>query len=163
MSKKILIISAIILVLTVTLTACKSKDAKENASTTGEAVTSNTDTVVETVPITDADGNDIMVTVYEDANGEKYVTNYQGDKIPVTTDADGFGDDVGSLITQTTAANTTAPAQGGTTATTAPAQSTTTTTTQAGTTNENVTGGHPTIGTGSGVQNTVEWNDIKNP
>lgn len=187
MSKKILIISAIILLLTVVLTACKGKEDSKPSDTT----TKNVDEVVATVPVTNEEGTTINVPIYENESGDRYVTNYQGDKIPVTMDADGFNDDIGYLITQTTAPSTTkkdssqkddkttAPsgnngttAPNGSTTTTAPAgdnASTTTSTTAPA--NDNTTTTTTTnqpstsivIGTGSGPQDSIPWSQIKNP
>lgn len=177
MNKKILIISVIILALTVALTACKGKTEKEPDDTT-----SNTDIVVATVPVTNEEGTTIDVTIYQDSKGEQYVTNYQGDKIPMTTDASGFKDDPGYLITQTTVApssvlttapnnnnnsstTTTAPAgnNGSTTTTTAPAVSDPTTSTTSAPSNTTTTGGGIEIGTGAGHQDSIPWDKLKNP
>ena len=162
MNKKILVVSVIILALTVVLTACKGKDYKPT-----DEKPENTDKVVGTVPYTDEQGSEIDITVYEDETGEKYVTNTQGDKIPMTTDSNGFSDDVGSLITQTTAPSTTkAPSGGNSNTTTTQNSSTTTTTTTVTTTSssstqENVTGGPPSIGAVT-EQDTISWDTIKN-
>lgn len=163
MNKKILVVSVIVLALTVVLTACKGKDYKPT-----DEKPENTDKVVGTVPYTDEQGSEIDITVYEDETGEKYVTNIQGDKIPMTTDSDGFSDDVGSLITQTTAPSTTKAPSGGN-GTTAPQNGSTTTTTTTNTTTttspsstqENVTGGPPSIGSVT-EQDTISWDEIKN-
>lgn len=161
MNKKIFVVSAIILALTVVLTACKGKDYKPT-----DEKPENTDKVVGTVPYTDEQGSEIDITVYEDEAGEKYVTNIQGDKIPMTTDSNGFSDDVGSLITQTTAPSTTKAPSGGNSTTTPQNSSTTTTTTTVTTTSssstqENVTGGPPSIGAVT-EQDTISWDTIKN-
>ena len=162
MNKKFLVVSVIILALTVVLTACKGKDYKPT-----DEKPENTDKVVGTVPYTDEQGSEIDITVYEDETGEKYVTNTQGDKIPMTTDSNGFSDDVGSLITQTTAPSTTKAPSGGNSNTTAPQNSSTTTTTttvtttSSSSTQENVTGGPPSIGAVT-EQDTISWDTIKN-
>lgn len=162
MNKKIFVVSAIILALTVVLTACKGKDYKPT-----DEKPENTDKVVGTVPYTDEQGSEIDITVYEDETGEKYVTNIQGDKIPMTTDSNGFSDDVGSLITQTTAPSTTKAPSGCNSNTTTPQNSSTTTTTttvtttSSSSTQENVTGGPPSIGSVT-EQDTISWDTIKN-
>lgn len=46
------------------------------------------------------DGN--VIEVYEDEDGNEFVTNMDGDKIPVTTGTDGSYDNVEDLITETT-------------------------------------------------------------
>lgn len=92
MNKKILLISAVILTLTVVLTACKGKNKVPDKI-------DNTDKVVQTVPVTNKDGTTINVEIFEDSSGDKYITNVDGDKIPLTTDNDGFNDDIGYLVT----------------------------------------------------------------
>lgn len=46
--------------------------------------------------------NGDTVEVYENEDGENFVTNVDGDEIPVTTDKDGYYDDIEVLITETT-------------------------------------------------------------
>lgn len=92
MSKKILLFSAIILILTVVFAACKGKSKVPDKI-------ENTDKVVQTVPITGKDGGTTNVEIFEDSSGDRYITNVDGDKIPLTTDKDGFNDDIGYLVT----------------------------------------------------------------
>ena len=95
MNKKILLISAILLVLTVALTACKSKTYNPVESEKDE----NTDKVVQTVTVTGADGGVTNVEIFEDEDGEKYITNVDGEKVPLTTDDQGFSDEISFLVT----------------------------------------------------------------
>lgn len=167
MNKKIFIIAAIILVLTVALTACKSKEYDKKESTT-----ENTDKVIQTVTVTGENGGVTTVEIYEDASGDKYITNVQGNKVPLTTDSQGFSDDIGYLVTSTAPA-----AQQGTTSSTAPSNTVEPT---AGSENsasntqdsssepessssaENSTGGGIIIGS-QVPQDSISWDDIKNP
>lgn len=83
MSKKIIAVSLLMLAVVVLFAACKKDDYE----------------VSFTVPMDDGE----VITVYKDEDGEEFVTNVDGDKIPVTTDKDGFYDDITALVTQTTA------------------------------------------------------------
>lgn len=83
MNKRIIVVSVLLLVLVVVFSACK-KDTEYK--------------VDYTVTLENGD----VVEVYEDENGENFVTNADGDKIPVTSDADGFYDSIEDLITETT-------------------------------------------------------------
>lgn len=166
MSKKILVISALVLVLTVTLTACKSK---KNDKT--ESKPENTDKVVQTVTVTGEDGGVTKVEVYEDQSGDKYITNVQGDKIPLTTDSQGFNDDIGFLVTSTTASSQKAPsstkAPQNTDKPTASDENTSGTkessTEKTTASTESSTGSSPIIISPTGPQDTISWDDIKNP
>lgn len=166
MSKKILVISAVVLALTVMLTACKSK--KDDNT---ESKPENTDKVVQTVTVTGEDGGVTNVEVYEDQTGEKYITNVQGEKVPLTTDSQGFNDDIGFLVTSSTSAEQKDPSS-----TKAPqntnkptsaneiTSSTKESTTKSSSTTENSTGGPPIIlDAGETRQDTISWDDIKNP
>lgn len=82
MSKKIIAVSLLMLAIVVLFAACKKDDYE----------------VSFTVPMDDGE----VITVYQDEDGNEFVTNVDGDKIPVTTDKDGFYDDITSLVTQTT-------------------------------------------------------------
>lgn len=82
MSKKIIAVSLLMLAVVVLFAACKKDDYE----------------VSFTVPMDDGE----VITVYKDEDGDEFVTNVDGDKIPVTTDKDGFYDDITSLVTQTT-------------------------------------------------------------
>ncbi len=106
MSKKIIIVAVLMLALVVLFAACKKNDY----------------TVDYTVKLENGD----VIEVYEDENGENFITNVDGDEIPVTTDKDGFYDDITSLVTQTT---TKANKDNDKTTTTTTKPSTTTTTT----------------------------------
>ena len=81
MNKKIIAIAVLLLAFVVVFAACK-KDKPDNGQTG------------------DTSNGELQVSV--DDNGDLYVTNMDGDKIPVTTDADGFYDDISTLITATT-------------------------------------------------------------
>ena len=96
MNKKILLISAILLVLTVALTACKSKTYDPVNNPASEE---DTDKVIQTVTVTNKDGGVTNVEIFEDEDGEKYITNTDGEKVPLTTDDQGFADDIGFLVT----------------------------------------------------------------
>lgn len=83
MNKKIITIAIMLLVVVVIFAACKKEDDYK---------------VDHTVKLDNGD----IVEVYEDEDGEQFVTNVDGDKIPVTTDKDGFYDSIEDLITETT-------------------------------------------------------------
>ena len=104
MNKKILLISAILLILTVALTACKSKTYNP---TNNPASEEDTDKVVQTVTVTGEDGGVTNVEIFEDESGDKYITNVDGEKVPLTTDDQGFQDDIGFLVTSKPSAENT--------------------------------------------------------
>lgn len=155
MSKKIIAAALLVLAVTVLFAACK-KD---------EYVLSHT------VPAETG-----VINVFEDKDGNEFVTNTDGDLIPVTTDKDGFLDDVEDLITATTDPskkpskkpvineNSTAPKTSTTTTTTSPSSTTTTTepssvdddTSTTETTTESTTKKKPVIVHGD----SIDWNDI---
>lgn len=83
MNKKIIAIAIMLLAVVVVFAACKKDDDYK---------------VDHTVKLENGD----IVEVYEDEDGEQFVTNVDGDKIPVTTDKDGFFDNIEDLITETT-------------------------------------------------------------
>ncbi len=166
MNKKILVISAVVLVLTVMLTACKSKKDEKT-----ESKPENTDKVVQTVTVTGEDGGVTNVEVYEDQSGDQYITNVQGDKVPLTTDNEGFHDDIGFLVTSTTASSQKAPSS-----TKAPqntdkptqADDSTSETKESSTEKntaptESSTGKSQIVIGPSGKQDTISWEEIKNP
>lgn len=83
MNKKIIAVALVLLTFVVVFTACKSEpDYKVDYTVTLE--------------------NGDVVDVYEDENGENFVTNVEGDKIPLTSDENGFMDSIEDLITETT-------------------------------------------------------------
>lgn len=83
MNKKIIAVAIMLLAVVVVFAACKKEpDYKVDYTVTLE--------------------NGDVVDVYEDENGENFVTNVDGDKIPVTSDPDGFMDKIEDLITETT-------------------------------------------------------------
>ena len=152
MSKKILLISAIILVLTVALTACKGKD--------DEPTPESTDKVVQTVTVTGKDGGVTTVEIYEDASGDQYITNVDGEKVPVTADSEGFYEDIGYVVTSkpsNTEKNTSVNYLTGSTQ-----PSSTTTTTTVPSSSETTTSGGIKIDS-TVKQDSIEWDDIKNP
>ncbi|MBR5202342.1 MAG: hypothetical protein IKW45_03670 [Clostridia bacterium] len=108
MSKKIIAVAILMLAIVVVFAACKKDDYE----------------VSYTIP---GDNGDV-IEVYKDENGNEFVTNANGDKIPVTTDKDGFYDDITALITETT---TKANKDNTTTTTKADKDNTTTSTTKA--------------------------------
>ena len=108
MSKKIIAVAILMLAIVVVFAACKKDDYE----------------VSYTIP---GDNGDV-IEVYKDENGNEFVTNANGDKIPVTTDKDGFYDDITALITETT---TKADKDNTTTSTTKANKDNTTTTTKA--------------------------------
>ncbi len=155
MTKKIIIASILILAVAIIFTACKKDDYE----------------VSFTVPM--ENGEDI--TVFQDEDGNEFVTNTDGDKIPVTTDDEGFYDDITSLITETTTkksssnktTTTTKPADDKTTTTTTtkPADDkTTTTTTKPADDKTTTTTTVPDINFGdkNKTDDSVEWSDIVN-
>lgn len=159
MSKKILLASAIILILTVVLTACKGKD--------NDTTPESTDKVVQTVTVTGKDGGVTTVEVYEDASGDKYITNVDGDKIPLTTDDQGFSDDIGYIVTSkpsddknSTSSSGTENSTGGdsTASSTQPSSSSP----ENSSSEESSTGGGIVIGS-KVQQDSIQWDEIKNP
>ena len=136
MSKKIIAVSVLMLAIVVLFAACKKDDYE----------------VSFTVPMEDGE----VITVYQDDEGNEFVTNVDGDKIPVTTDKDGFYDDITSLVTQTTTTTTKADKNNTTTSTTKPADDTTTTKKPDETTTNKIT-----IDSGSGKQDSISWQEIK--
>lgn len=83
MNKKLIAIAVLLLAVVVVFAACK-KDEDYKVDFTVEL------------------DNGEIIEVYEDEDGENFVTNVDGDEIPVTTDVDGFYDDIENLITETT-------------------------------------------------------------
>ena len=81
MTKKIIAAALLVLAVTVLFAACKKEEYQ----------------VSHTVPV-----GSTIVDVYEDKDGNEYVTNVDGDMIPLTTDAEGFYDDIENLFTETT-------------------------------------------------------------
>ena len=150
MSKKIIAVSVLMLAIVVLFAACKKDDYE----------------VSFTVPMEDGE----VITVYQDDEGNEFVTNVDGDKIPVTTDKDGFYDGITSLVTQTTTTTTKADKNNSTTSTTkADKDNTTTTTTKPADDDTTTTTKKPvetttkkiTIDSGSGKQDSISWQDIK--
>lgn len=85
MNKKIIAVSLTLLLMVVAFAACKG-GGEEPASDTTYSYTKF---------------GDIDVTV--DGNGNLFVTNPDGDQIPVTSSKDGFYDDIKDLLTETKA------------------------------------------------------------
>lgn len=101
MNKKIIAIAILFLCLVVVFVACKKDDGYK---------------VGFTVTLENGD----TVEVFENEDGENFVTNVDGDEIPVTSDEDGFYDSIEDLITETTtkkADKTTEADKSGTTST----------------------------------------------
>lgn len=117
MNKKYIAVFCVLILMVSVFAACKKDDLEK----------------------TDEVGGTKSSEISTEENGEQYVTNVDGDKIPVTTDEKGNYDKIEDLVTQTTTkrdsqnsnAGTTngASESTGTTATTSPASTTTTTTT----------------------------------
>ncbi|MCH5191460.1 MAG: hypothetical protein J1F23_04780 [Oscillospiraceae bacterium] len=84
MNKKIIAVAVLLLAFVVIFAACK-KDKPDDSKAD------------------DPSNGELQVSV--DDNGDLYVTNVDGDKIPVTTDEDGFYDDISTLVTATTNPN----------------------------------------------------------
>ena len=144
MSKKIIAASLLMLAIVVLFVACKKDDYE----------------VSFTVPMEDGE----VITVYKDDEGNEFVTNVEGDKIPVTTDKDGFYDDITSLVTETTTKkqdNTT------TSTTKADKDNTTTSTTKADKDNtttkptETTTNKPISIDDTTKKQDSISWQEIK--
>ena len=159
MSKKIILVSAIILILTVAFTACKGKN--------DDPAPESTDKVVQTVTVTGKDGGVTTVEVYEDTSGDKYITNVDGDKLPLTTDDQGFSDDIGYIVTSkpsddknSTSSSGTENSTGGdsTASSTQPSSSSP----ENSSSEESSTGGGIVIGS-KVQQDSIQWEDIKNP
>lgn len=153
MSKKIILVSAIILILTVAFTACKGKN--------DDPAPESTDKVVQTVTVTGKDGGVTTVEIYEDASGNQYITNVDGEKVPVTADSEGFFEDIGFVVTSKPSnSNNSTPSSSNE---------------EKNTGNNNPTGStepssisdsssNSEIVIGSKVQqDSIEWEDIKNP
>lgn len=146
MSKKIIAVSLIILVLTVVLAACKSNKKPEEPE--------NTDKVVNTVTLTGKDGGTTVVEIYENNSGDRYITNTDGDKIPLTTDSEGFVDDIGYIVTLKPSDNSSSTPSSSTKAD------------ESGTKNqaENESGGILIVDSDENFeQDSIRWDDIKNP
>lgn len=146
MSKKILLVSMILLVLTVALTACKSKEPEKK-----EEISNTTDKVVETVTVTGKDGGVTVVEIYEDASGDLYITNIDGEKVDIGADEDGFYDDYKDLVTAK-------PSSAESSGTTTTNPSSTTTTTNASS-SETATSGGLVIGS-KVPQDSIDWKDV---
>ncbi len=159
MSKKIILISAIILSLTVALTACKSKKYNPSAETT--------DKVVQTVTVTNENGTVTTVEIFEDASGDKYITNVDGDKIPLTTDDSGYSDDIGYLITSKPAeeSKTGSPSKTeNSTANNTPTSGSAESSTESEkTSSENSSKGNDIVIDSKVPQDSISWDEIKNP
>lgn len=108
MTKKIIAAALLVLAVTVLFAACKKEKYE----------------VSHTIPV-----GTTTVDVYTDGEGNEYVTNVDGDMIPMTTDKDGFYDDVEDLFTETTTKKKKNDKTTTTTTTTNPSTTTTTTTT----------------------------------
>ncbi len=147
MNKKIIIAAVLMLAVTVLFAACKKDD---------EYQVSHTVTVGTTT-----------VDIYEDKDGNEYVTNVDGDMIPYTTSSEGFYDNIEDLFTETTTDkdrnSTTATSSTNTASSTT--TTTTTTTTQSNPNNSTTTTTEPpTIDFGSAnkTPDSVSWDDIVN-
>ena len=146
MTKKIIVAALLLVAVAVVFSACKKDDYE----------------VSYTVPVEDGEA----ITVYKDNDGNEFVTNVDGDKIPVTTDKDGFYDDITSLVTETTTKKqdnktTTTKKQDNKTTTTKPSEDNTTTTKPDKDNTTTTTGAPVQIG-GEGHQDSVDWKDIVN-
>lgn len=141
MTKKIIAVSLLMLALVVLFAACKKDDYE----------------VSFTVPMDDGE----VITVYKDEDGEEFVTNVDGDKIPVTTDKDGFYDDITALVTQTTTKpNDDNPESSTDPSNDVPESSTDPSNDIPSSTPETATN-KITIDSGSGKQNSISWQEIK--
>lgn len=112
MNKKLIAVAVLLLAVVVVFAACKKEPEYK---------------VDYTVELEDGE----IIEVYEDENGENFVTNVDGDEIPVTTDVDGFQDDIKDLVTATTNPDAEKTSNKTTTSTTEKQTSTTTTTSPA--------------------------------
>ena len=141
MTKKIIAVSLLMLALVVLFAACKKDDYE----------------VSFTVPMDDGE----VITVYKDEDGEEFVTNVDGDKIPVTTDKDGFYDDITALVTQTT----TKPSDDNPESSTDPSddvpESSTDPSNDIPSSTPETATNKITIDSGSGKQNSISWQEIK--
>ncbi len=79
MNKKILIAVGLTLAVAAVFSACKKEKKYE-----------------EVGKITGDDGKEIVL--YTDEEGSTYVENANGEKVPVTSDPDGFYDDLNSVV-----------------------------------------------------------------
>lgn len=154
MSKKILLVSAIILILTVVLTACKGKD--------NDTTPESTDKVVQTVTVTGKDGGVTTVEVYEDTSGDQYITNVDGEKIPLTTDEQGFFDDIGYIVTSKPSNNNNNPTSPSDTDKPTGDTNPSSSAPENSSSEESSTGSGIVIGS-SVKQDSIQWDDIKNP
>ena len=141
MTKKIIAVSLLMLAVVVLFAACKKDDYE----------------VSFTVPVEDGE----IITVYKDEDGEEFVTNVDGDKIPVTTDKDGFYDDITALVTQTT----TKPSDDNPESSTDPSddvpESSTDPSNDIPSSTPETATNKITIDSGSGKQNSISWQEIK--
>ena len=156
MSKKIIAVALLVLAVTVLFAACKKEEYE----------------VSHTIQV-----GTTTVDVYQDSEGNEFVTNVDGDMIPMTTDAEGFYENIEDLFTETTTkknkndkttttttkpstttTTTTEPASGET-----PSQNSTTTTTTTTTTNTTTTTEKVDIQVGSGntKEDIIKWEDIR--
>ena len=142
MNKKIIAAALAILAVAVLFAACKKDDPEKTGNT------------------------NVKDEVTVDENGDMYVTNVDGDKIPVTTDEDGFYDDIEALKTETTTnksseSSTRQPSSSASsengekeTGSSKPTES------ESSGESESSSSSGIQVGTGSGKQDSVSWQEI---
>lgn len=143
MSKKIIAVAVLMLTIVVVLAACKKDDYEVSYTVPGE--------------------NGEIIEVYKDKDGNEFVTNASGEKIPVTTDENGFYDDLTSLITQTTKTDKDNTTTSNSTTTTTKADKDNTTTTTKPSDSTESTNKKPVIITDDAPvkEDSISWQEIK--
>ena len=151
MSKKIIAVALLVLAVTVLFAACKKEEYE----------------VSHTIQV-----GTTVVDVYQDSEGNEFVTNVDGDMIPMTTDAEGFYENIEDLFTETTTkknkndkttTTTTKPSTTTTTTTTtttAPSSGETTTT-KPSTTTTTTQKVDIQVGSGNTKEDIIKWEDIR--
>ncbi|MGN0538528.1 MAG: hypothetical protein ACI4KI_01590 [Candidatus Fimenecus sp.] len=139
MNKKYIAVALVMLLMVSVFAACKKDDLKPNEDVNG---TNNAE-------------------ISTDENGDRYVTNVDGDRIPVTTDEDGFYDDIKDLYTQTTTKKDTQNSTSGTTESQESSTNGTTSTTAKQDNSTTSTTASSGISIGNGNQGgSIKWDDI---
>ncbi|MGN1160892.1 MAG: hypothetical protein ACI4SX_01465 [Candidatus Fimenecus sp.] len=139
MNKKYIAVALVMLLMVSVFAACKKDDPKPNEDVNG---TNNAE-------------------ISTDENGDRYVTNVDGDRIPVTTDEDGFYDDIKDLYTQTTTKKDVQNSTSGTTESQESSANGTTSTTAKQDNSTTSTTASSGISIGNGNQGgSIKWDDI---
>lgn len=150
-NKKYIAVAVVFLLVAVIFTACKKKEYDKTP-------------VTETRSTVAFDEN---ATITTDENGDPYITNLYGDKIPVTEDEDGFFDDISTMFTQTTTQKDKGNSSSNNSNTEKPSDSkkpttkpTTNSTESSKPTQSDSSSGKLEFGSKPGNQDTIQWGDI---